>query len=881
MASVGFSIPGILERWKNDWIDPALGYIEGTRGQTDSHLNDVSIEYPEDDVRTATRDFDFGCMLGSGTFGMVYKGTMRDGTEVAIKVLQVPEEAGFEEEVKVLSRFRHPNLVILMGFARHEKTGGRSLIYEYLAGGDVSKRLQRCRQNQDTFEWWSRLSVALDAASGLSHLHNLPVRAFHRDIKGPNILLDKNGTAKMADFGLSCMSRFAQHKVAQASGTVGYACPEYIRSGVITEGSEVHSFGMVLLELLTGAPPAVQKPDKPNEFCYLVDHLQGNAANVMSMLDPTGHFTPSVSHRLTDISFKCITSNPAERPLFKQLVEELRQLMQEEGRHEGPQLPPGPQDASAGRRQLKQQPTLPPQPRPSLPQGASVGGGAHLLPMVPAGLAVGYAVEARWRGGLGWFRGQIARSNGNGTFAVRYDDNDFEDSVPAHHIRLPDKHMAQPQAYPGHNHVRRVTPSPRQGHGTVPQAQGGPSPPRPTTPAPPPQQSPPKQVVAVHAQADGPGLGPPPQQRQQRPVQAHVVGDKCPDGRLICVFAESVELGMLAESQRTIEFPAQANEMVVGRTAQPAMFWDTLVPDRRLHGTVSREHLKVTRKLTSESTAYYLSCLSLNGLLLNGEFIRQGTEERRLQHKDIVAFAASSEMERGGIVLTRKRFVAFSFDFGTVASATHASAPKPMVAIAKPVPRPTMLSATASFAGEVCMPEGCVASRRRTTEEQLGPRQLPELDDADDGDDGPLVERNLGGGGLATGSAGSSGFGHPVLGGLPVASRAAGALRPPTSVPHLDLVGGETPSSSKAETAILDSASAFLGAMRSSDGGDAIVEPKPLQTKPLAPPSDEEALATDLDDLFAKTGFPTTAEQVAMIPARASAQLGQWAKVPF
>lgn len=79
---------------------------------------------------------------------------------------------------------------------------------------------------------------------------------FHRDIKSPNILLDKNGTAKMADFGLACLSNSLAHRVVRASGTVGYACPLYVRRGVVTEGSEVYSFGMVLLELLTAHPPA-------------------------------------------------------------------------------------------------------------------------------------------------------------------------------------------------------------------------------------------------------------------------------------------------------------------------------------------------------------------------------------------------------------------------------------------------------------------------------------------------------------------------------------------------------------------------------------------------------------------------------------------------
>merc|ERR1719188_2727744 len=106
----------------------------------------------------------------------------------------------------MLSKFRHPHLVTLLGWGQHGMS--RYLVYEYLAGGDVFQRLRACRRNVGAhpFPWNERLSVCLDAATGLSHMHNSTPKAFHRDIKSANILLDRHGTAKMADFGLSCTS---------------------------------------------------------------------------------------------------------------------------------------------------------------------------------------------------------------------------------------------------------------------------------------------------------------------------------------------------------------------------------------------------------------------------------------------------------------------------------------------------------------------------------------------------------------------------------------------------------------------------------------------------------------------------------------------------
>ncbi|CAJ1447247.1 unnamed protein product, partial [Effrenium voratum] len=250
--------------------------------------------------------------------GGVYKGTLKDGTEVAVKVLEVPNEAGFEEEVKVLSKFRHPNLVILMGFARHGFQ--RLLVYEMLAGGDVHRRLQRSCHEDAPFSWQQRVGVALDAACGLSHLHHSSPKVFHRDIKSPNILLDKNGTAKMADFGLACLSHTAAHRVARASGTVGYACPLYVRRGVVTEGSEVYSFGMVLFELLTSSPPAyMSRKGGEGQIQYLAHQINGDLGCALKLVDRKALWPPASAQSFAELALACTQMREEARPSFAEI----------------------------------------------------------------------------------------------------------------------------------------------------------------------------------------------------------------------------------------------------------------------------------------------------------------------------------------------------------------------------------------------------------------------------------------------------------------------------------------------------------------------------------------------------------------------------------
>lgn len=306
-------------------------------------LRGISLQYSAETLAAATKGWDASLKLGSGSYGAVYKGELEDGSEVAIKVIdlkavgdhgQDPEMAGFDDEVKTLSKFRHPNLVTLLGWGKEDQK--RYLIYELLSGGDAFQRLHTCKVSKGAkpFLWYERLSVMLDSASGLSHMHNSQPKAFHRDIKAANILLDRHGQAKMADFGLSCTSsgrQGDQHvKVKVVSGTPGYACPIYARTGRVTEASEVYSLGMVMLELLTSMPPAAGHPNGGIVYpimCNLQPGKDGDLGRCLNSLDKFAEWPPALAQELAAFALRCATAaEEAARPRFVELVQSLRAM---------------------------------------------------------------------------------------------------------------------------------------------------------------------------------------------------------------------------------------------------------------------------------------------------------------------------------------------------------------------------------------------------------------------------------------------------------------------------------------------------------------------------------------------------------------------------
>ncbi|KAJ9179177.1 hypothetical protein P3X46_010996 [Hevea brasiliensis] len=216
----------------------------------------------------ATGNFSNNNRLGEGGYGQVYKGKLPNGKMVAIKRLihhsdsDMEENAQlqFEEEVKTISRIRHRNIVEVVGYCSNK--ADRLLVYEFVSNNSLKYHLRGGKTSHGmespAIDWPSRMKIALGTAKGLAYLHeDCKPKIIHRDIKSDNILLDDNFNPKIGDFGISKdFADSATHVFTEPRGTVAYAPSEYYnkdgQNRILTDKSDVFSFGIVLLELITG-----------------------------------------------------------------------------------------------------------------------------------------------------------------------------------------------------------------------------------------------------------------------------------------------------------------------------------------------------------------------------------------------------------------------------------------------------------------------------------------------------------------------------------------------------------------------------------------------------------------------------------------------------
>lgn len=287
-------------------------------------------------LQAATSNFSSNNVIGNGGFGSVYKGVLQDGSKVAVKQLDQASKQGEQEfrvEVDVLSCLHSPYLLALIGYcADHDH---RLLVYEFMPNGSLQEHLYSdgCPSNPPKLDWETRMRIALDAARGLEYLHEcIDPPVIHRDFKSSNILLDRNYHAKVSDFGLAKLGsdKVGGHVSTRVLGTQGYVAPEYALTGHLTTKSDVYSYGVVLLELLTGRVPVDMKrpPGQGVLVSWALPQLT-DREKLIQIIDPVleGQFSMKELIQVAAIAAMCVQPEADYRPLMADVVQSLVPLV--------------------------------------------------------------------------------------------------------------------------------------------------------------------------------------------------------------------------------------------------------------------------------------------------------------------------------------------------------------------------------------------------------------------------------------------------------------------------------------------------------------------------------------------------------------------------
>ncbi|XP_073154242.1 proline-rich receptor-like protein kinase PERK15 [Henckelia pumila] len=302
-------------------------------------FNQSSFTY--NDLSAATGGFSQANLLGQGGFGFVHKGYLPNGKEVAVKSLKSNSSQGereFQAEVDIISRVHHRHLVSLVGYCIAGSQ--RMLVYEYVPNGTLEFHLHG--SGRPTMDFHTRLKIAIGSAKGFAYLHeDCHPRIIHRDIKTANILLDFNFEAKVADFGLAKLSSDTNtHVSTRIMGTFGYLAPEYASTGKLTEKSDVYSYGIMLLELITGRRPIDLSSDEDDSLVdwarpILVQAVEGGSYD--QLVDPRleNNYDHHAMLSMVASAAACIRHSARRRPKMSQIVRALEGDVSLEDLNEG------------------------------------------------------------------------------------------------------------------------------------------------------------------------------------------------------------------------------------------------------------------------------------------------------------------------------------------------------------------------------------------------------------------------------------------------------------------------------------------------------------------------------------------------------------------
>lgn len=304
--------------------ETSLQYIK----QDDPSLKFKKKIYSYSDVLKITNNF--STIIGKGGFGTVYMGYI-DETPVAVKMLSPSSVRGYQQfqaEVKLLMRVHHKNLTSLVGYC-NEGTD-KSLIYEFMANGNLQEHLCGKHSKSKFLIWKDRLRIAVDAALGLEYLQTgCKPPIIHRDVKSTNILLNEHFHAKLSDFGLSKIipTEGGSHVSTVVAGTPGYLDPHYYVSNRLTEKSDVYSFGVVLLEIITGQQVKARIEGKSQIIEWVRSLIE--KGDIKGIVDSRleGEFDINSAWKAVETAMACVSPNPNERPMMSVIVVELKEAL--------------------------------------------------------------------------------------------------------------------------------------------------------------------------------------------------------------------------------------------------------------------------------------------------------------------------------------------------------------------------------------------------------------------------------------------------------------------------------------------------------------------------------------------------------------------------
>uniref|UniRef100_A0A0R0IG81 non-specific serine/threonine protein kinase n=1 Tax=Glycine max TaxID=3847 RepID=A0A0R0IG81_SOYBN len=284
------------------------------------------------ELAEATNRFDLNKQIGDGGFGTVYNGKLKDGREVAVKHLynhNYRRVEQFMNEIQILTRLRHRNLVSLYGCTSRQSRE-LLLVYEYIPNGTVASHLHGELAKPGLLTWSLRIKIALETASALSYLHASKI--IHRDVKTNNILLDNSFCVKVADFGLSRLFPNDMTHVSTApQGTPGYVDPEYHQCYQLTSKSDVYSFGVVLIELISSMPAVDMNrhKDEINLSNLAIKKIQERALS--ELVDPYLGFDSDKEVKrmiveVAELAFQCLQQDRELRPPMDEVLEVLKRI---------------------------------------------------------------------------------------------------------------------------------------------------------------------------------------------------------------------------------------------------------------------------------------------------------------------------------------------------------------------------------------------------------------------------------------------------------------------------------------------------------------------------------------------------------------------------